>query len=221
MPLTWKVRREPATRIATVVVMVAMSWFAAVKEQNRSRRADRWSYVIGLRTDLSCLPLAESAGALNILSRLETAALQNDGFSQGGDGRCDASYDRSRWCFSETKPALDALGGRNRSCTGNRRWSDRRVMFATLDSGRVCTRSGDIPPDPDSCAAHDETAVEWMRETFAEAELQGSAAIMFISLDGLEVSGGENVQWIKINVDTKSEEVFSFVPVVTPVHANR
>ncbi len=233
MPRTWKVRGEPATRIATVVVMVALSWFAAVKEQNRSRRADRWSYVIGLRTDLSCVPPADSAGILNILSR------------------------------------LDALSGRSRSCTGNRRWSDRRVMFATLDAGRVCIRSGDVLPDPDSCAAHEETAVEWMRETFAEAELQGSAAIMFIFLDGLseshtepwlslreelarfrkpvvdihrhspphrgdeplqaarggpfanltrvvtgagEVSGGENVQWMKINVDTRSEEVFSFAP---------
>jgi hypothetical protein len=278
MPLTWEMR-EPETKIATVVVIGALSWFAAVKEQNHSRRADRGSYVIGLKTDLSCLPLAENAGALNILSRLETATLQNDGFSHCGDGRCDgASHEGSQCCFSETEPTLDAPSGRNRSCTGNRRWSDRRVMFATLDAGRVCTKSGDITPDPDLCAAHEETAVDWMRETFAEAELTGSAAIMFIFLDGWsnshtalwhslreelasfrrpvvdvyrnspphradepfhiarggpfanlisvvtgagEVSGGENEQWMKINVDTRFAEVFSFVPAVTAVHANR
>jgi hypothetical protein len=79
-----------------------------------------------------------------------------------------------------------------------------------------------------------------MRETFAEAEVQGSAAIMFIFLDGLTdghterwlslreelvrfgrpvvdiyrnstLSEGDNVPWMKITVDTRSAEVFSFV----------
>ena len=91
----------------------------------------------------------------------------------------------------ESEPALDPPSGRNRSCTGNRRWSDRRVMFATLDAGRVCNEAATSGPDPDSCAAHEETAVEWMRETFAEAELQGSAAIIFIFLDGFSDSHTE------------------------------
>jgi hypothetical protein len=231
MPLARTIGRETATKIATVSVIVALSWFAAMKERNHPRLADRGSYVIGLRTDLSCVPLPESAGALNILSRLETATLQNT-------------------------PALDAPDDGNRSCTGNRRWSHRRVTFATLDAGRVCAKSGDIAPDWDSCAAHEETAVEWMRETFAEAEVQGSAAIMFIFLDGVtdghtelwlslreelvrfgrpvvdihrsatphrafenltsvatgggEVSEGNTVPWMKITVDTGSAEVFSF-----------
>lgn len=235
MPLTQKTRGELVTRIATAGVIVALSWFAAVKEHNRPRSAGRGSYVFGLRTDLSCLPLPESAGARNILG-----------------ARCD--------------------GDGHRSGTGNRRWSDRQVMFATLDAGRVCTRGGDIAPDLDSCAAPEETAVEWMRETFAEAEVQGTAAIMFIFLDGWSESHTElwfslreelasfgkpvvdiyrtspshwveepvhtarlvtlgnltsvatgdvamhedgSVPWMRIDVDAGSAEVFSFVPRTT------
>ena len=73
MPLTSTTKGEVATKILTVSVIVALSWFAAAKEHNRSRRADRGSYVIGLRTDLSCSPLPESAGAVNILCPNGTA----------------------------------------------------------------------------------------------------------------------------------------------------
>ena len=165
MPLTWKIRGESAAKVATVAVIVALSWFAAVKEKDRSRRADRGSYAIGLRTDLSCLSFLES--------------------------------DRSDWCFNE--PA---------------RWSERGVTIATLDAAHLCTRSGDMTPDLDSCAAHEEAVVQWMQETFAQAELQGSAAIMFILPDGAPDSHTE--LWL-----TLREELARFGMPVVDIRATR
>lgn len=171
MPITSKISGETAARIATVIVIVSLSWFAAVKEKHRSRWADRESYVIGLRTDLSCLTLSGTAGV------------------------------RSEWCLDD------------RLSTENRRWNDRRVTFATLDAGEVCKTGGDLVPDLDSRAAREETAIEWMRETFAEAELQGSEAIVFLFLE--DVSESHTELWLSLR-----EELARFRNPVIDIHRN-
>ena len=64
----------------------------------------------------------------------------------------------------------------------NRRWSAGRVTYATLHVvGSDNNRSGDIAPDPAEWAARDAATNRWMRETFAQAERDRSAAVMLIT----------------------------------------
>ena len=64
----------------------------------------------------------------------------------------------------------------------NRRWQRGRLTYATLHVvGSDNNRSGDIAPDPAEWAARDAATNRWLRETFAEARRERSAAVMLIA----------------------------------------
>lgn len=64
----------------------------------------------------------------------------------------------------------------------NRRWEVGGVTYATLHvigSDNDC--EGDpVQPHPDECRAREAATIQWMRETFAQAGLDHSAAVMFV-----------------------------------------
>jgi hypothetical protein len=66
-------------------------------------------------------------------------------------------------------------------CVENRRWSLRGVTYATLNIQGSCNNLCDTNPDPDEYDARNAAVIQWMRETFTDAEARGSAAVMLIS----------------------------------------
>ena len=63
----------------------------------------------------------------------------------------------------------------------NRRWHHGPVTYATLHVvGSDNNRSGDVAPDPVEWAARDAATIEWLRETFAEAEDRDAAGVMLV-----------------------------------------
>jgi hypothetical protein len=66
-------------------------------------------------------------------------------------------------------------------CVENRRWSHRGVTYVTLNIQGSCNNLCDTAPDPDEFAARNQANIAWMKETFAEAQARGSAAIMIIA----------------------------------------
>jgi hypothetical protein len=63
----------------------------------------------------------------------------------------------------------------------NRRWTYRGVTYATLNIQGSCNNLCDTAPDPAEWAARNEADIRWLRETFAAAAADGSAAVMLIS----------------------------------------
>jgi hypothetical protein len=66
-------------------------------------------------------------------------------------------------------------------CVENRRWTYRGVTYATLNIQGSCNNLCDTAPDPAEWAARNEADIRWLRETFAAAAADGSAAVMLIS----------------------------------------
>lgn len=66
-------------------------------------------------------------------------------------------------------------------CVENRRWTYRRVTYATLNIQGSCNNLCDTAPDPAEFAARNAANIAWMKETFDVAKAQGSAAVMFIT----------------------------------------
>jgi hypothetical protein len=66
-------------------------------------------------------------------------------------------------------------------CVENRRWTFRGVTFATLNIQGSCNNLCDTAPDLAEYTARNAAVIRWMRETFAVATANGSAAVMLIS----------------------------------------
>ena len=66
-------------------------------------------------------------------------------------------------------------------CVENRRWTVGDVMYGTLNVQGSCNNLCDTAPDPLEFAARNAADIAWMHDTFAQAKIRGSAAIMFIS----------------------------------------
>lgn len=66
------------------------------------------------------------------------------------------------------------------ACVENRRWTVKGVTYATLNIQGSCNNLCDTNPDPAEFAARNAADIAWMRDTFAEAEASGSAAVMLI-----------------------------------------
>ena len=64
----------------------------------------------------------------------------------------------------------------------NRRWQLGRVTYATLHVvGSDNNRSGDVAPDPVEWAARDAATNRWLREAFAQARRDRSAAVLLVA----------------------------------------
>ena len=66
-------------------------------------------------------------------------------------------------------------------CVENRRWTYRGVTYATMNIQGSCNNLCDTAPDPGEYAARNQAVITWMRQTFAAALRDGSAAVMLIS----------------------------------------
>ena len=65
-------------------------------------------------------------------------------------------------------------------CVENRRWSFHGVTYATVNVQGSCNNLCDTAPDPDEYAARNAADIQWLKDTFAEATADGSAAVMII-----------------------------------------
>ncbi len=66
-------------------------------------------------------------------------------------------------------------------CVENRRWTYKGVTYATINIQGSCNNLCDTFPDPEEFTARNAADIEWLKETFAEAKAQGSAAVMLIT----------------------------------------
>jgi hypothetical protein len=66
-------------------------------------------------------------------------------------------------------------------CVENRRWTYRGVTYATLNVQGSCNNLCDTAPDPIEYDHRNEADITWLRQTFAAAKAEGSAAIMLIA----------------------------------------
>jgi hypothetical protein len=66
-------------------------------------------------------------------------------------------------------------------CVENRRWTYGGVTYATFDVQGSCNNLCDTNPDPTEEAARNAADIQWLDQTFAEAEANGSAGVMLIS----------------------------------------
>lgn len=66
-------------------------------------------------------------------------------------------------------------------CVEHRRWTIRRVTYATLNIQGSCNNLCDTAPDLDEWFARNQAAIAWMQDTFAEAARRQSVAVMLIS----------------------------------------
>jgi hypothetical protein len=77
------------------------------------------------------------------------------------------------------------LGGTNASphptdCVENRRWTVKGVTYATLNVQGSCNNLCDTAPNAQEEAARNTADIQWLDETFEQAENDGSAAVMII-----------------------------------------
>jgi len=82
---------------------------------------------------------------------------------------------------AQTSPLCLAFGGGSVPCVENRRWTMRGVTYATMNIQGSCNNLCDTPPDRLEWAARNAAVIAWMRQTFAAAQSDGSAAVMLIS----------------------------------------
>jgi hypothetical protein len=77
-------------------------------------------------------------------------------------------------------------------CVENRRWTVGRVTYATVNVQGSCNNLCDTAPNPTEYAARNAADVEWLRQTFADAESRRSAAVMIIGQadPGFDLSDG-------------------------------
>jgi hypothetical protein len=73
-------------------------------------------------------------------------------------------------------------------CVENRRWTFKNVTYATLNVQGSCNNLCDTTRqhvgntgDPEEWAARNQANIDWLKQTFAEAEANGSAAVMLVS----------------------------------------
>jgi hypothetical protein len=77
------------------------------------------------------------------------------------------------------------LGGTNATphptdCVENRRWTDKGVVYATVNVQGSCNNLCDTAPNPAEEAARNAADIQWLNETFAEATANDAPAVMII-----------------------------------------
>jgi hypothetical protein len=98
---------------------------------------------------------------------------------------------------SETNPAYKCLGHNTADptltdCVENRRWTDKGVVYATVNVQGSCNNLCDTAPNPAEEAARNAADIQWLKETFAEANANGAPALMIIMQadPGFDLSDG-------------------------------
>jgi hypothetical protein len=86
--------------------------------------------------------------------------------------------DRMRQEVQSTPSCLGAAGPT--ACVENRRWTVKRVTYATVNVQGSCNNLCDTAPDPDEYAARNTAVIAWLQQTFAQAKARSSTAVMII-----------------------------------------
>jgi hypothetical protein len=82
----------------------------------------------------------------------------------------------------EVQSTPDCLGVNGpTACVENRRWTYKRVTYATLNVQGSCNNLCDTAPDTAEYAARNAADIAWLQQTFAEATANESAAVMLVS----------------------------------------
>jgi len=112
-------------------------------------------------------------GGFSSLERLdhERAVMFNDEFSFG-KRRFRLNVQTASLCLGTSGMV---------PCVENRRWTYRGVTYATLNVQGSCNNLCDTAPSPVEFAARNQANITWLKQTFAQAKLQGSAAVMIIA----------------------------------------
>jgi hypothetical protein len=79
----------------------------------------------------------------------------------------------------QTTPSCLGVNGPT-ACVENRRWTVKGVTYATINIQGSCNNLCDTAPDPAEFAARNAADIAWLHATFAEAQANGSAAVMLI-----------------------------------------
>ena len=112
-------------------------------------------------------------GGFNSLERLdhERQVFFSTPFSQG-----------KRPIRQQVQTDLLCLGssGASVACVENRRWTVKKVVYATVNVQGSCNNLCDTAPDPAEYAARNAAAIAWLKASFDEARAKGSPAIMII-----------------------------------------
>jgi hypothetical protein len=81
----------------------------------------------------------------------------------------------------EVQSTPDCLGATGpTACVENRRWTVKGVTYVTVNVQGSCNNLCDTAPDPAEYAARNAADIAWIRQTFAQAKSNGSAAVMVI-----------------------------------------
>jgi hypothetical protein len=80
----------------------------------------------------------------------------------------------------QSTPLCLGVNGPTR-CVENRRWSEKGVVFATINVQGSCNNLCDTAPDPAEFAARNIADIAWVQQTFAAAKAQNAQAVMLIS----------------------------------------
>jgi hypothetical protein len=75
----------------------------------------------------------------------------------------------------------DDVSGATGACVENRRWEYKNVMYVTVNVQGSCNNLCDTNPDPAEYNARNTADIQWINESFAQAEKNGDAGIMLIS----------------------------------------
>lgn len=81
----------------------------------------------------------------------------------------------------QSTPNCLAENGDSVPCVENRRWTVNQVTYVTLNVPGSCNNLCDIAPDQTEYDARNAANIAWLHETFEQAKLKGSVAVMIIS----------------------------------------
>jgi hypothetical protein len=84
----------------------------------------------------------------------------------------NTTLDKNQASNTKLKPA---------ACVENRRWMYKGVMYATLNVQGSCNNRCDKDPNDAEWTARNAADMQWMKDTFAAANVQHAAAVMLIS----------------------------------------
>lgn len=114
-----------------------------------------------------------SNGGFNSLERLdhERQAFFSTAYSLGKD-QLKQTVQTDALCLG--------FAGGNVPCVENRRWTVKRVTYATVNIQGSCNNLCDTAPNPAEYAARSAADIAWLKATFDDAKARGSAAVMIV-----------------------------------------
>ncbi len=90
----------------------------------------------------------------------------------------------------QSEPACLGVAGPT-PCVENRRWTTKKVTYATVNVQGSCNNLCDTAPNAAEWAARNAANIAWLEDTFAEAKAEGSAGVMIVGQADLGFDGSD------------------------------